>query len=149
MRVQNVLQLAGIYIVPAGDDHALDALGEVDEAVFIHLTEVAGVQPDAAVLMAAEGVVRFLGIINILEHDGRAGDADLAFEIRIKFLRGAGLDDLIIGIREGNADGALLLLVDGGQAAGGDALGGSVAFADFDSCAVGTKERIKALLQLH
>ena len=65
MAVDDVFQLAGIDVVAGGDDHALDALGEVDEAVFVHLAEVAGVQPDAAVLMAAEGVVRFLGVIDI------------------------------------------------------------------------------------
>ena len=44
MAVNDVFQLAGIDVIAGGDDHALDALGEVDKAVLVHLAKVAGVQ---------------------------------------------------------------------------------------------------------
>ena len=92
--------------------------------------------PGQAVGVGLLGLGRLLGVVDILQHHGGAGQADLALLAVGDLLLGAGLDDLIIGIREGDADGALLLLVDGGQAAGGDALGGAVALPDGDGCAV-------------
>ena len=81
--VDDVFQLAGIDVVAGGDDHALHALREEDEAVLVHLAEIARVEPDAAVLMAAERVGRFFGIIDVAQHDGRARDADFALEVCI------------------------------------------------------------------
>ena len=91
--------------------------------------------------------MRFLGIINILEHDGRAGDADLAFEIRIKFLRGAGLDDFIIGIRERHADRADAVIVLRRQAGGCDALGQAIALTNLHGSGVRLEEIIDLFLQ--
>ncbi len=56
MAVDDIFQLAGIDVVAGRDDHALDALREVDEAVLIHLAEVARMQPDASVVVAAKRV---------------------------------------------------------------------------------------------
>ena len=146
--VDDVFQLAGIDVVAGGDNHALDALGEIDEAVLVHFAEVAGVQPDAAVLMAAEGVVRFLGIVDVLKHDRRAGDADLALEIGVELLRSAGLDDLVIGIRERNADGADAVIVLRRQAGGCDALGQAVALPHLHGGVVRLEEIVDLFLQL-
>ena len=140
--LQDVLQLGGIHVVAVGDDHALDALAEVDEALLVHHAQVAGMDPGQSVGVGLLGLGRLLGVVDILQHHGGAGQADLALLAVGDLLLGAGLDDLIIGIREGDADGALLLLVDGGQAAGGDALGGAVALPDGDGCAVLLQEGI-------
>ena len=81
--VDDVFQLARIDVVAGGDDHALHALREEDEAVLVHLAEIARVEPDAAVFVAAERVGRFFGIIDVAQHDGRARDADFALEVCI------------------------------------------------------------------
>ena len=146
--VDDVFQLAGIDVVAGGDDHALDALGEVDEAVLVHLAEVTGVQPDAAVVVAAEGVMGLLGIVDVLEHDGGAGDADLALEIGVELLRGAGLDDLVVGIGERDADGADAVIILRGQAGGRDALGQAVALTDLHGGMVHFQELVDLLLEL-
>ena len=58
--VQDVLQLGGIDVVAVGDDHALDALAEVDEAVVVHHAQVAGVDPGQAVGVGLQGLGRLL-----------------------------------------------------------------------------------------
>ena len=68
-------------------------------------------QPDASVLMAAERVGGLLGVIDVAQHDGGTGDADLAFEVRVQLFGGTGLDDLVIRIGEGDADGADTVIV--------------------------------------
>ena len=146
--VDDVFQLAGIDVIAGGDDHALDALGEVDKAVLVHLAKVAGVQPDAAVVVAAEGVMGLLGIVDVLEHDGGAGDADLALEIGVELLRGAGLDDLVVGIGERDADGADAVIILRGQAGGRDALGQAVALTDLHGGMVHFQELVDLLLEL-
>ena len=128
--VDDVLELRGIDVVAGGDDHALDALAEVDEAVLVHRAQVAGVQPDAAVGMLAQGHGRLLGVVYIAEHHRGAGKDDLALLAVGHLVGGAGLDDLVIGVREGHADGALAVVAQGRQAARRDALGGAVALAD-------------------
>ena len=147
--IQNILQLGGIDVVTVGDDHALDALTEVDKALLVHHAQVAGVDPGEAVGVGLLGLGRLLRMVDVLQHHGGAGQADLALLTVGDLLLSAGLDDLVIGVREGNADGALLLLVDGGQAAGGDALGGAIALPDADGGAVVVEELVKALLQLN
>src|SRR5208283_4464251 len=75
-------------------DHALEAIAEVEEAVRIHAAEIAGVQPDAAVTMAAQGAARRLGIVEVADHDVGARDADLALLPGRKILQGFGAADL-------------------------------------------------------
>ena len=148
MAVDDILQLGGIDIVAGGDDHPLHPLAEVHEAVLIHVAQVAGVQPDAPVVVAAQGGGGLLGVIHIAHHYAGAGDADLALDVRLHLGQGAGLHDLIEGIREGHADGAGPGIVLGGQAGGGDAFGGAVALPDLLSAAVGLQEGVHLPLQL-
>ena len=148
MAVDDVFQLGGVDVVAGGDDHPLDALAEIDEAVLVHVAQVAGVQPDAAVEMAAQGGGGFLGVIHVAHHHGGAGDADFALGVGGDLLLGAGLHDLIEGIGEGHADGAGAGIILGGQAGGGDAFGGAVALADLLRAVVGFQEGIHLLLQL-
>ena len=70
-------QLGGVDVVPAGDDHALDALLEVDEAVLVHVPQVAGMDPGQAVLMGLEGLGRLLRVVEIALHHRGSGQTDL------------------------------------------------------------------------
>ena len=149
MGFQHVFYLGWVYVIAVGDYHALDALTEVYEAFLVHFAQIAGMYPYEAVAVVLHGVCGLLGMVHVAQHHRGARKTYLALLAVWYLLGGAGLYYLIVGIREGQAYAALLCLVHGGKAAGGDALGGSVAFADFDSCAVGSKERVKALLQLH
>ena len=106
-------------------------------------------QPDASVLMAAKRVGGLLGVIDIAQHDGRTRDADLAFEVRVQLFGGAGLDDLVIRIGEGDADGADTVIVLRGQAACRDALGQTVALADLHGGIVRLEEVVDLLLELN
>ena len=105
-------------------------------------------EPDAAVVVAAEGIGSLFGVVHIAEHDGRAGDADFALDVRVDLVGGTGLDNFIISIREGDADGADAVIVLRGQAAGCDALGQAVALADLDGGVVRFQESVDLLFQL-
>ena len=148
MRVQNVLQLAGIYIVPAGDDHALDALLEVDKPVVVHVAQVAGVHPHPPIGMGLQGLCSLLGMAHIFHHHGRTADADLTLLAVGQALLGTGLHNVIIGIGERQTDGALLRHMGGSQAAGGHTLGGAVALPHLNDGVVVVQELVELLLQL-
>ena len=148
MAVDDIFNLTGIDIVAGGDDHPLDALTEIHEAVLIHVTQITGVQPDAAVIMPAQGGGGFLGVVHIAHHDGGAGHADLAFGVGIHFLGGAGSHDLVINVGEGDTDGAGTGVILGGQAGGGDTFGGAVALSNLLGAAMLLQEGIHLLFQL-
>src|SRR5262245_24350915 len=42
---QRVLDFGGIDVLAAGDDHVLDAVDHIDEAILVHVAAVAGVHP--------------------------------------------------------------------------------------------------------
>ena len=149
MGFQHVFYLGWVYVIAVGDYHALDALTEVYEAFLVHLAQIAGMYPYEAVAVVLHGVCGLLGMVHVAQHHRGAGKTYLALLAVWYLLGGAGLYYLIVGIREGQANAALLCLVHGGQAAGGNALCSAVALAYAYGCAVGSKERIKALLQLH
>ena len=149
MGVKHVLQLGGIDVVAAGDDHALDALLEVDEAVVVHGAQVSGVDPGETVGVNLQGLGRLLGVVHVAQHHRGAAEADLAVLTVGHLLLGAGADDLVVGVREGQTDGALLGHVAWSQAGGGDALGGAVALPDLDHGVMVVEEFVKTLLQLH
>ena len=81
MLVKDFVHLAGIDIEPAGDDHVLFAVHDIDVAVFVRLADIAGVEP--AVL---ELVCGFLRIVPVALHDGRALDDDFAGLARLDVL---------------------------------------------------------------
>ena len=102
-------------------------------------------QPYAVVGMAAEHMFGFFRIVQITEHNGRAGNADFAFLAGIDFFCGADLHNFIICVRERNADGTVSCIVDGCQAACRHAFGGSVAFSDLNLCTVRGQEFIDSV----
>lgn len=146
--VQDVLDLAGVDVVAGGDDHPLGPAPEVDEALLIHDAEVAGIDPGEAVRVMAEGLGGLVGVVHVLLHDGGARQQDLALLAVGQLLVGVGLHDLDVGIREGDADAALLEHLGGRQAAGGDGLGGAVALPHLDDGLVVIEELIQLLLEL-
>ena len=106
-------------------------------------------QPDAAVVVPLQNERRLLRIVEIAEHDRRAGQADLALLAGGDLLRCAGADDLIEGVGEGNADGAVARGVDRRQAAGRYAFRRAVALADLHLGIVRAQEGVDLVLQLH
>lgn len=147
MSVDDVFQLRGVHIITGGNDHPLDALAEIYEAVLVHEAQVAGMEPHPAVKVPPEGLGRLGGIIHVAKHDGGTGHANLALGVGFHFLGSAHLDDFIIGIREGYADGTGTGIVLGGQAGSGDAFGGAIALPDLLGAAVLLQESIYLLLQ--
>ena len=147
--VDDILQLGGIDVVAVGYDHALDALMKVHKALGVHMAQIAGVKPGVAVGQLPEGLRRLLRQLEIAQHDRGPLEDDLPLGIRGKQLRGAGPHDAVGGIREGQADASLPMLVPGGEAAGGDAFGQAVALAHLDGGVVLTQEGVDLLFELH
>ena len=77
MSIDDILQLGRVHIVAGGDDHPLDPLAEVHKAVLVHAAQIAGVEPNPALRMAAKGLGSLLRVIHIAQHHRRPGDADL------------------------------------------------------------------------
>ena len=149
VRIEDVLNLGRVHVVTACDDHALDALAEINKAVLIHLAKVARVHPGHAVRMGAQGVRRLLRMANVFHHYRGAGKADFAFFAVWKLLLRADADDLIERIRERDANAAFAGHVVWRQAARGNALGRAVSLAHLNGGFVFLKEFVKALLELH
>ena len=149
MGVQNIFDLAGIYIVARGDDHPLGAAPEIDEALAVHGAQVAGIDPCQPVAVGTQSLGRLLGVVHVFLHHGGACQKDLALLAVGELLIGAGLHDLDVGVGEGQADGALLIHIHRGQAAGGDGLGGAVAFPHLNDSVVVVEKLVELLLQLN
>ena len=147
MTFQDVLDLGRIDIVAVGDDHALDALAEVDEALLVHQAQVPGVEPDVAVRVAAQRLGILLFVVDVADHHRRAGQADLTLFPVGELVAGTGLADLVIGVRIGQADAAFLFLVVRSQAAGGHTFGSAVTFPHADAGVVVGEETVELLLQ--
>ena len=149
MGVQNILQLTGIHVVAGGNDHPLGASLEVDEALLVHGAQIAGIHPRQPVRVLPQRMRRLLGVVHVLLHDGGARQQDLALLAVGHLLVGVGSDDLDIGVGEGQTDGALLIDVGGGQAAGGHRLRGAVALPHLNDRVVVVQEPVELLLQLN
>ena len=74
VRVEELLDLAGIDVFAAADDDVARAAGEVDAAVLVHDAEVAGVQPAVRV----DGERRGFGLGVVALHDHVATRTDFA-----------------------------------------------------------------------
>ena len=149
MGIEDVLQLSRVYVVSAGYDHAFDALPEIDEAVAVHDTEVSGMHPGQSVGMGLQGIRRLLRVIQIALHHRGTGQTDLTLLTIGNFLLSAGLDDLVEGIRERNADAALFGYMIRGETAGGHALRGAVSLANLDARVVIEQPFVETLLKLY
>ena len=74
MFVEHRLHFGGVDVLPAGDDHVLDPIDDVDKAVVVRVANVAGVEPPFCVDRFGGGV----GSIPVSGHDVGAARADLA-----------------------------------------------------------------------
>src|SRR5439155_11830228 len=100
--VEELLDLAGIHVLAAPDDHVLDAPDDVDVALGIHGGEVARVHPPVLV----DGLSRAFGIVPVADHHRVAAGEQLARLTpghRAARLR---RDDLDLDVRVDPADGA-------------------------------------------
>src|SRR5258708_6708316 len=73
MTGQDVLNLRGIDVESAGDDHVLAATNDIQIPVLVFLGQVTGMQPTMA-----ERRFRFLGPVPIFPHHQRFAHANLA-----------------------------------------------------------------------
>ena len=108
---EHVLHLDRVHVLAAGDDHVLDPVGDVDEAVVVHVAAVAGVHPAAAQRLGG-----LLGPVPVAEHHVAAAAHDLA-DRAAGDLDVVGADDAHLGVRHGAAGRAAArrVLVVGGR----------------------------------
>ena len=101
--VDDALHLRGGDVLAAGDDHVLLAVGEIEEAVLVHVADVAAAQP-----IAEEGGARLLGVAPVAARDLGTAQADLAaFAGRER--AAVLVADLDLDVGQRAADGADLL----------------------------------------
>src|SRR5207249_3444075 len=74
---QDLFDLPGVDVEPAGDHHVLGAVEDVDVAVLVHPADVAGVEPSAP-----QRLGRLVGTFPVSPHHRAAPDADLARRTR-------------------------------------------------------------------
>ncbi|MNZ73127.1 hypothetical protein D3C78_915290 [compost metagenome] len=126
------LDLGGIDVLAAADDHVLQPVADVDEAILVHVAAVTGMHP--AIAQRLGGCFRLLPVA---EHDVRPLHHDLAHGAA-RHLVVVGVDDAYLGAAGGLAGGvhlAALLVLGGvvlGTESGGDRrqLGHAVALAE-------------------
>ena len=99
--------------------------------------------------MLAQGLRGLLGVVNILHHDGGAGDEDLALLAVGQLLVRARFDYFVICIREGQTDAAFFGHVRRRQAACRDAFGKAEALANLNFCIVIVQELVEFLFKLN
>ena len=145
MTVNDIFQLGWINVVTGSNDHSLDSLAEIHKTILIHPPQIAGVEPDPALQMAAEGLRRLLGVVHIAQHHCRTGDANFTVSVGRQLLRGARLHNFVVCIGERHADGARAGIILGGEAGGSDALCGAVALPDLLGAVVFLEELIHFL----
>ena len=71
---QRQLDLGGIDVLAAGDEHVLLAIDDVVVALVVAAHEIAGVEP----ARAAEGLAGGIGVAEVAERDHRAAQGELA-----------------------------------------------------------------------
>ncbi len=143
---QHRLDLRRVDVEPGGLDHALQAHREIEEPVRVPLAEVARVQPGAAVGVNLERLRGGLRVVQVAQHDGGPGDADLAFLAVGSLVGRAGLHDLREHVGKRDADGALAVLRERHGHDAGHRLGEPVAFQQPHLAAAPRDERLEALL---
>src|SRR5581483_10260217 len=100
MLEQHVLDLPGIDVLAAPDDHVLQPALDADVAAPVHRGQVAGVVPAVGV----DGPRRGLGHVVVAGHDEVAPAAQLADLADGGHLAGAGVDDLHLGLGQRAAE---------------------------------------------
>ena len=88
------LHVDGEYLVTVEtDDDVLDPVFDVQEAVNVHIANVAAMDPDLAVGVLLHNIIGFRLIVEVSLHHGRSRDADLAFFAKAQFVCGTGSKD--------------------------------------------------------
>ncbi|MCY1313475.1 hypothetical protein D9M70_640020 [compost metagenome] len=77
---QAVLDLGGIDVKAAADDHVLGTVHQIQIAIAVHARHIAGMQP-----VALENLGVFLGAVQITVHHQRAAHAQLTHLARRNF----------------------------------------------------------------
>ena len=131
------------------DDQPLDAGVQEHEAVLIHIADVAGVCPDAAIRVVAQQGSRFGGLAVIALHDGRAGDAELTALADGQFGVGTWLKHRHKGVHQRDAHTAHLVGKAGSSGGSRRNLGHAVALGQAVLHAVSGQEVVHALLGTH
>ncbi len=98
--VQDVLDHPRVDVEPARDDHVLDPVGDVEVALGVDVSGVAGVQP-----AFAEGFGGGVGSMPVAAHQLRAARGDFADLPGGQWCSG-GVDDLHLGARQRPPDAA-------------------------------------------
>ena len=128
------------------DNETLDAGVEINEAVLVQISDVAGVDPDAAIGVAAEDYVRLVGLVVVALHGGGAGDAQLAALADGQLFVRTRLEGGDEGVDHRDADAAQLVVRAGGDGGSGGHLGHAVALGDRIADAMGGEEVVDGLL---
>src|SRR5690606_30362197 len=71
MLIKNVFDFGRIDVLATTDDHVLDAVGDIDKTVFIHVATVASVHPTVP-----QRLRRKLRLVPVALHHDRATDQD-------------------------------------------------------------------------
>jgi len=100
MGVENVLDLAGIDILAAADDHVLAPALNAAISVLVETPQIAGVKPAFGIDCRS----RRFRIVEIVFHDGVSASADFADLSDRHNRAGFRTDDLDFGLRHGPAD---------------------------------------------
>ena len=128
------------------DNETLDAGVEINEAVLVQISDVAGVDPDAAIGVAAEDYVRLVGLVVVALHGGGAGDAQLAALADGQLFVRTRLEGGDEGVDHRDADAAQLVVRAGGDGGSGGHLGHAVALCYRIADAMGGEEVVDGLL---
>src|SRR5215469_15167701 len=99
--VQEFLDLAGIDVLTAADDHVLDPPDDVQVAGLVHHGQVAGVHPAGGV----DGLGRLGWLVPVAEHHRVATGAQLAMPAARHWPAGIRVDHLNLEVRMDPADG--------------------------------------------
>src|SRR6266508_3655808 len=103
---QQLLELPGVEVDAASDDHVLEPAGDLDEATLVDGPQVAHVQPAVRVDRRAGGVRQLV----VLDHVLVAAAADLALLAQRQHFAGGHVDDLDFEMRQRLTHGLRLVL---------------------------------------
>src|SRR5215510_10341630 len=99
MRVQHTLNFRRINIETADDDHVLLALDDVEVTVFIHASDVTGIEPGASVAVLSQCIRGFYRVIPVTQHHLWASNTKFTLLAKWYFtLTCFEIDDLAVSI---------------------------------------------------
>ena len=128
------------------DDHPLDPGIQEHKAVLVQIAHVAGVDPDAAIRVAAKDHGRLVSLIVVALHGGGAGNAQLTALTDGQFLLSTRLKGGDDGVDHRDADAAGLVVCAGSYGSGRGHFSHAVAFGNGVSGPVGSQKIVDGLL---